>query len=125
MRQLLGVFLVLTCWCCSFLFAVILVARGERQKREVYSLIPCLIRRIDRVCESYSPSTIHFLVVPPNPIIVPPHSTLHSSASSTLYPRWLMAFPFSHFPFPFFLFFLTPLSFPMEYEFSAPILLLS
>ena len=57
------------------LVAVILVAQGERQKREVYSLIPSLIRRIDRACESYSPPTIHFFVVSPNPIIVPPHST--------------------------------------------------
>ena len=74
MRHLLGVFLVLTC-CCCFLFAAILVPQGERQKGEVYSLIPSLIRRIDRACESYSPPTIHFFVVAPNPIIVPPHST--------------------------------------------------
>ena len=126
MRQLLGGFLVLICqWCCFF-FAVILVAQAERQKGEVYSLIPSLIRRIDRACESYSPPTIHFFVVAPNPIIVPPHSTLHPSVSSTPYPRWLMVFPFFHFPFPFFLiFFPSPLSFPMEYGFSAPILFLS
>ena len=35
--------------------AVILVDQGERQKEEVYSLIPSLIHRIDRACESYSP----------------------------------------------------------------------
>ena len=90
------------------LVAVILVAQGERQKGEVYSLISSLICRIDRVCESYSPPTIHFFVVAPNTIIVPPHSTLHSSTSSTPYPRWLMAFPFSHFSFPFFLIFSHP-----------------
>ena len=88
-------------------FAVVLVALGERQKEEVYFLISSLIRRIDRPCESYSPPTIHFFVVAPNPIIVPPHSTLHSSVSFTSYPRWLMAYPFSHFSF--FLFFLIPL----------------
>ena len=55
-----------------------LLSRGERerQKREVYSLIPNLFRRIDRSCESY--------------------------------PRWLMAFSFSHF-FLFFLLFPIPL----------------
>ena len=126
MWQLLDIFLVLNCWCCCFLFAVILVAQGERQKREVYSLIPSLIHRIDKACEFYLPPTIHFFVVAPNPIIVPPHSTLHSSASSTPYPRWLMVFPFSYFPFPFFfLFFLIPLPFPMQYGYSALILFLS
>ena len=49
-------------------------SRGET-KRELYSLIPSLTRRIDRVRESYSLATIHFFVVAPNPIIVPPHST--------------------------------------------------
>jgi len=73
-----GSFLVLTCWCCCFLFAVILVAQGERQKGEIYTLIPILIRRIDWACESYSPPIIHFFVIAPNPIIVPPHSTLHT-----------------------------------------------
>ena len=75
MRHLLGVFLVLTCYCCCFLFDAILVPQGERQKGEVYSLIPSLISRIDRACEFYSPPIIHFFVVAPNPIIVPPHST--------------------------------------------------
>ena len=106
-------------------FVVILVAQGERQKEEVYSLISSLIRRIDRPCESYSPPTIHFFVVAPNPIIVSSHSTLHSSVSSTSYPRWLMAFPFFIFLFIFSYFFSSPLSFPMEYGFSAPILFLS
>ena len=125
MRQLVGVFLVLTCWCYRFLFVVILVAQGERQKGEVYSLISGLIRRFNRACESYSPPTIHFFDVAPNPIIVPPHSTLHSSVSSISYPRWLMAFLFFIFLFIFSYFFLIPLSFPMEYGFSAPILFLS
>ena len=119
-----GVFLVLTCWCYCFLFDAILVPQGERQKGEVYSLIPSLISRIDRACEFYSPPIIHFFVVVPNPIIVPPQFTLYST-SPTLYPHWLMAFSFSHFSFPFFLFFLIPLSFPMEYGFSASILFLS
>ena len=83
---------------------------GETKRRDLLSH-PSFIRRIDRACESYSPSTIHFFVVARNPIIVPPHSTLHSSASSTPYPRWLMVFPISHFPILFFLFFLIPLCF--------------
>ena len=57
------------------MFAVVLVAQEERQKGEVSSLIPSLIRRINRACESNSPPTIHFYVVASNPIIVPPHST--------------------------------------------------
>ena len=96
-------FLVLTCWCCCFLFAVILVAQGERQKGEIYSLIPSLIRRINGVCESYSPSTIYFFVVATNPIIVPPHST---PPCRRIYAGLWPIF-FSHFSF--FLFFLIPL----------------
>ena len=75
--------------------------KGEIKRRGLF-------RRIDRTCETYSPPPIHFSVLSPNPIIVLPHSTLHSSASSTPYSRWLMAFPFSHYLFPFFLFFLIP-----------------
>jgi len=98
--------------------------KGRGKKGEVYSFIPILICRIDRACESNPPPTIYFFVVAPNSIIVPPHSTLHFTASSTTYPRWLMAFLFSHFPFPFFIFSFL-LSFPMEYGFSVPILFLS
>ena len=46
------------------LVTVILVAQGEGQKREVYSLIPSLIRRIDRVCESYSPQSFISSLLP-------------------------------------------------------------
>ena len=123
LRQLLGVFLVLTCQCCCFLFAVILVAQGKRLKGEVYSLIPSLIRRIDRACESYSPSTIHFFVVATNPIIVPPHSTPPRRPLRIRAGLW--PFLFLIFLFFFSYFFSSLLSFLMEYGFSAPILFLS
>ena len=95
-------------------FVVILVAQGERQKEEVYSLISSLIRRIDRPCESYSPPTNHFFVVAPNPIIVPPHSTFHSSACPLHIRAGLWPFLFLIFLFLFFIFSF-PLSFPMKY----------
>ena len=105
------------------LVAIILVAQGDRQKGEVYSLIPNLTRRIDRVCESYSPSTIHFFVVATNPIIVPPHSTPPRRPLRIRAGLW--SFLFLIFLFFFSYFFSSPLSFPMEYGFSAPILFLS
>jgi hypothetical protein len=98
--------LVLTCWCCCFLFVVILVAQGKRQKGEVYSLIPSLIRRIDRACESYSPPTIHFFVVSPSPIIVPLHSTPPRRVHSVSALAYGLSFFLIFF---FFLIFLTPL----------------
>ena len=95
------------------MFAVILVAQGERQKGEVYSLIPSLIRRIDRACESYSPPTIHFFVVAPNPIVVPPHSIPPRRPLRIRAGLW--SFLFLIFIFLFSYFFLIPLWFPMEY----------
>ena len=97
--------------------------KGRDKKKEVYSLIPSLIRRIDRACESYSPPTIHFFVVAPNPIIVPPHSTPPRRPLRIRAGLW--PFLFLIFLFFFSYFFSSLLSFLMEYGFSAPILFLS
>ena len=83
---------------------------GETKRRDLLSH-PSFIRRIDRACESYSPPTNHFFVVAPNPIIVPPHSTFHSSACPLHIRAGLWPFLFLIFLFLFSYFFSSPYRF--------------